>query len=228
MDTMTTRRWFLILCLVLAAAMVLSWPLAAGGQSIRFAWAFGARIQEGQRQRIIPVTDSLSIQTGDALKFFLLPKTRCVVYLIHHGPRGEIAQLFPDPQKEAPQHLQPSRPYLIPPGRDWFVLDKVRGVETFYLLVSAVRLSGLESLLEAYRAAPAPDKAGLARKILMKIELLKRHFPDPAAAAQRPAQIGGSIRGTAPPKAGRASVADLAVEITADTLYSRTYTIDHR
>lgn len=228
MDTMTPRRWFLIPCLVLAATSVLSWSPAASGQPIRFAWAFGARIQEGQHQQIIPVADSLSIKTGDALKFFILPKTRCVVYLIHHGPRGEIAQLFPDPQKEVPQHLQPSRSYFIPSGRDWFVLDKDRGVETFYLLVSAVRLSGLESLLESYRASPSQGKKELAQKVLKKIKLLKLHFPNPAAMAQRPAQIGGSIRGTAPPKAGRESVADLAVEFAVDTFYSRTYTLDHR
>ena len=91
------------------------------------------------------------------------------------------------------------------------------------------RLNDLETKINEYESADPAKKPALAAKILSQIRDLRRKSLKFKTYAERPLSIIGNMRGTEKTDAANTyDVSDFAVEITADTFYSRTFTIDHQ
>ena len=231
-----TRIIGFVLTLVLLSSGVLVIPHFAVAQeansqpdaNIKFQWAFGA-LKKANGSKFEVVTKDTDLRTGDQIKFFLKVNKNCFVYLIYRSSQGELSVLFPQRFKLLSAEYTVSGDHYIPKGDEWFELDEHTGEERFYLLASVERLLELETLINDYESADAAKKPPRAKKILSEIRKLRKQHLKFRTYAERPVNIIGNLRGTEKAEtAGAHDIAKFAVEISADTFYSRTFTIDHQ
>jgi hypothetical protein len=196
--------------------------------NIKFQWAFGA-LKKANGSKFEAVSKDTDLKTGDQIKFFLKVNKNCFVYLIYRSSQGDLSVLFPHRFKLLSAEYTVSGDHYIPKGDEWFELDEHTGEERFYLLASVERLLSLETLINDYENADAAKKPPLAKKILSEIRVLRKQHLKFKTYAERPVNIIGNLRGTEKAEtAGPHDIAKFAVEISADTFYSRTFTIDHQ
>lgn len=198
-------------------------------ENVCFRWAFGALTVKGNDHILIPITADTTLKTGDQLKIFFEVQKDCFVYLIYHSSQDLLDMLFPHDLQQFVQDYNILVKNYIPPGNQWFELDQHVGIETFYLLASAKQLNQLESLFGQYESAQPTQKEELKQKILAEIKNLRWQHRNFKKHVERPVPIIGSRRGAGKvDKPESFDVADLAIEISAQNFYSRTFTIDHR
>ena len=196
--------------------------------SVQFQWAFGA-LKKANGSKFEAVTKDTDLKTGDQIKFFLKVNENCFVYLIYRSSQGELSILFPHRFKLQSAEYTVAGNHYIPKDDQWFELDEHTGEERFYLLASKKRLMDLEARINDYESADAAKKPSLAKTILSEIRNLRKQHLKFKTYAERPVNIIGNLRGTEKAEtAGPHDIAKFAVEISADTFYSRTFTIDHK
>jgi hypothetical protein len=220
---------FGIFCPEIQSTLFAQQHMSPKEENVYFRWAFSALTVEGKNYVLIPITKDVALKTGDQFKIFLELQKDCFVYLISHNSQSSLQMLYPyDLQQFVPKNDILKKNY-IPKENKWFQLDQHVGIETFYLLASAQRLKPLESLFGQYELAQSIQKEELKQKILAEIKNLRWQHRKFKKHAERPVPIIGSLRGTGKvDKPESFDVADLAIEISAQNCYSRTFTIDHR
>lgn len=198
-------------------------------KNVCFCWAFGGIVRGEHGLEFASITRDTTLKTGDRLKLLIELKKKCFVYVIYQSSQSELALLFPYKLRQFAADYVTGRKYYIPQGVKWFELDDNRGEEKFYLLASAQRLTELETLLEKYMSAEQTKRPKLGRQVLARIRMIKRQYRKLTTTAERPVPIGGCVRGLGKDeKAPLPDVATIAVEISSDNFFSRTFTIDHR
>ena len=196
--------------------------------NVKFQWAFGA-LKKANGSKFEAVSKDTDLKTGDQIKFFLKVNKNCFVYLIYRSSQGELSVLFPYRFKLQSAEYTVAGNHYIPKGDQWFELDEHTGEERFYLLASVERLIDLEARINDYESADNSKKPPLAKKILSEVRNLRKQHLKFKTYAERPVNIIGNLRGTEKAEtAGPHDIAKFAVEISADTFYSRTFTIDHK
>ena len=224
--------WFLSLLVAFCMLFPLDARAVADqeeGEDIFFCWAFGAITGPPDSRKLIAVKGDMILKTGDGLKMYVELRKKCFVYLIYHDSQGELHLLFPYDLEQYSTGSKMLKQYYIPKA-DWFELDEHTGHETFHLLASAWRLVSLERLIKNYGLTEPAKKNEIAGQILDEIRRLRLQNRELKAFAERPVRIVGSFRGTeaAAGKSSGQGVSSLAVEVSAKTFYSKTFTIDHR
>jgi hypothetical protein len=202
---------------------------ANGREKVRLQWAFAA-LKDGPRaSRLVAVNREETLSTGDEFKMLLELKETCYAYVIYQGPMQEIRLLFPYELSDFEKGIEESIPYYIPKDHGWFELDDQKGPMKFHLVVSDERLTKLEELFGKYESARNEVKRNAARELLAELQDLQRLNTSLKAPAERPAQIVGRTRGAGEPgSADEHDIRSLAVEISAEKFFSRTFTIDHK
>jgi hypothetical protein len=196
--------------------------------NLQFQWAFGA-LKKANGSKFEAIARDTILKTGDQIKFFLKVDKNCFVYLIYSSSQGELSVLFPYRFKLRSSEYTVAGHHYIPGGNQWFELDEHIGEEKFYLLASANRLMQLEALINDYESADAAKKPSLAGAVLAEIRKLRKENLKFKTYAERPVNIIGNLRGTEKAETAEPQdIAKFAVEISADTFYSRTFTIDHK
>ena len=197
-------------------------------RDILFLWAFGAIVEKENESELVPVAQDMALKSGDRIKFFVKPEKKCFVYLIYHSSQGEVSALFPYRFENLNVESLPAQEYYIPKGDEWFELDEHTGEETFYLLASPTRLRALEDLINEYETTDGGRKKELVKTILTEIRRLRWENRNFKTYAERPVTTMGNLRGgeTVDP-GGAPDMADLAVEISGETFFGRTFTIVH-
>lgn len=197
--------------------------------NIWFRWAFGALSGGASDRKLVSISHDTCLKTGDQFKMMVQLKKMCFVYLIYHGSQNELQLLFPNNAEQFSEKNLAMTPYYIPPGEQWFALDKNIGIEKFYLIASSKRLSELETLLKEYGSTVSDKKQDITDKIISEIKKLRRKHRKFQAAAERPVSIGGTVRAiTEDPVTPNPSLDSIAVDISAVDFYSRTFTIEHQ
>jgi hypothetical protein len=196
--------------------------------NLQFQWAFGA-LKKANGSKFEAIERDTVLKSGDQIKFFLNVDKNCFVYLIYSSSQGELSVLFPYRFKLRSSEYTVAGHHYIPGGNQWFELDEHTGEEKFYLLASANRLMQLEALINDYESADGAKKPTLAQAVLDEIRKLRKEHLKFKTYAERPVNIIGNLRGTEKAEmAEPQDIAKFAVEISADTFYSRTFTIDHK
>lgn len=197
--------------------------------NIKFLWAFGAIIKTADSVVFQSIDRDTALKTGDKIKFFIKLEKPCFVYLIYRSSQNEIKVLFPHRFEVTDNERNISQDYYIPLGNQWFELDDHVGQEKFYLLASPDRLYELEAIINKYESVDTAQRPEIANKIQLEIRNLRKKHLKLKRHAERPVNIIGGLRGTEKTvKNVSYDVANFALEISANTLYSRTFTIDHR
>jgi hypothetical protein len=197
--------------------------------NIEFEWAFGVLGYEGKTPIPIPITRDTVLKSGDEMKMMVKMTKDCFVYAVYLDSQGELALLFPYSIRQIQTDYVVAKPYYIPKGRNWMMLDKNTGKEIFFLVGSAERLLDLEAKLGNYFSADPADRKPLAQSVVSEIRGLRSRYSTFATLAEKPLSIGGNIRSTDTVKVvRRPDVADIATQISAKNFYSKTITIDHQ
>jgi len=198
-------------------------------KNVCFRWAFGAIVGPKNNLKFVSITRDMTLKTGDQFKMLLELQKKCFVYVIYNSTQGEVYMLFPYHLQQFTTNYSTAKKYYMPQGDMWFELDENIGRETFYLLASVQRLIELEALFGKYISAGTVRKQELKNQILTEIRKIKRKHRKFTTIPERPVPIGGSVRGiTKEEKAHLPDIATIAVEISANNFYSRTFTIDHQ
>lgn len=196
---------------------------------IKFLWAFGAIKKTEDGSVFKSIDRDTTLNTGDKIKFFIRLDRQCFVYLIYRSSRHEIKALFPHRFKVKDNEYSISQNYYIPIGNQWFELDNHVGREKFYLLASVNRLNELEAIINKYESVDPAQQPGIVNKIQLEIRKLRKKHLKLKSYAERPVNIIGQLRDAEKAaKDGSYDVAKFAKEISANTIYSRTFTIDHK
>lgn len=196
--------------------------------NLQFQWAFGA-LKKGNGSKLEAITRDTALKTGDQIKFFLNVNPNTYVYLIYRSSQGELSVLFPKRFQLQSTEYSVAGNHYIPGDDQWYELDEHSGQERFYLLASVKRLAELEALINDYEGADTAKKQPLAQKILAEIRKLRKQHLKFKTYAERPVSIIGNLRGTEKAESDKThDIAKYAVEISADTFFSRTFTIDHK
>ena len=235
---MRIKRRFSITFLIIAIGFIsfvsLKASLAEQSQNenekgIKFLWAFGAIKKTTDGSVFQSIDRDTALKTGDKIKFFIRLDRQCFVYLIYRSSQNEISALFPHRFGVKNNEHNISQDYYIPIGNQWFELDDQIGQEKFYLLASTDRLNALEAIINQYESVDPAQQPVIAKKIQLEIRKLRKKHLKLKSYAERPVNIIGALRGAdKAEKDGSYDVAKFAIEISADTLYSRTFTIDHQ
>jgi len=198
-------------------------------ENVKLMWAFGAIKKTEDGSVFQSIDRDTALKTGDKIKFFIRLESQCFVYLIYRSSRNEIKALFPHRFEVKDNEYNISQNYYIPIGNQWFELDDHVGQEKFYLLASSDRLYELEELINKYESVDPVQQPVVANKIQSEIRNLRKKNLILKSYAERPVDIIGVVRGTdKAEKDGSYDVANFAIEISANELYSRTFTIDHQ
>jgi hypothetical protein len=233
-DAMIHFRHLPVIAVLLTTVTAFAQPADVYGQNaqeasaVHFIWAFGALVGPQASPELITVDRDLALRSGDRLKFMVAPKTPCFVYLFHLSHQKELALLYP--REFAAEPIQTEAVAFVPSDDRWFSLDEKTGTEKFFLLASHQRLPSIEDRYRRYLSADGEmDRQAAVEEILETIKDLRREHLRNPEPVERPIHLGGNFRGVA--EAIRSRIPDLsaiAVEISASTFYSRTFTIDHR
>jgi len=230
--TMRVKPWTRLYVLLLFLGMSSTGYAqdAPSDNNIRYNWAFVARSGNAGSRRIGVVTKDTSMKSGDEFKLFVNLVKPAFVYVIHKSPTNELSLLFPYDSTTFEKDYKLDKNYYIPKGREWFRLDKNSGTETFYVLASSERLTGLENDLRTYFISAANNKADAANFVVNEIKDIKKKFRTFATIAERPISIAGNVRGEKQSAADpdRIDIAQLASEVLANNFFSKTISIDHK
>jgi len=204
-----------------------------GGQyeedNVSFRWAFGAVVGPENDRKLIAITRDTELKTGDKFKMLVELKKMCFVYLIFQDSLGEIQLLFPKNFKQFTDDYQLLKKYYMPAGDLWFALDENTGHEAFHLIASAQRLKTLEKLISDYESSVTINKTEYEKRIVDEIQTIKKQHKVLHAPAERPVQIGGSLRGTRKvPGQPFPDIDIVATGISTRNFFGRTFTIDHK
>jgi len=199
------------------------------GKAVVFQWAF-CTLKRGEAGSQVEVLEGdTTLKSGDQIKFFIKVEKQSYVYLVYQSSQGDLSVLFPYRFQSPGNEYDMSGKHYIPQDSQWFELDENTGVEKFYLLASAERLHELENLINDYESADKAKQAALGNQITDEIRRLRKQHLRFKTYAEKPVTIIGTLRGAEQTKSNRIQdVADYAVEISAKTFFSRTYTIDHQ
>jgi hypothetical protein len=200
----------------------------AAENNISFLWGFFARTSTGDIQPMAIMQDTIR-RTGDQFKMIVQLQKPCFVYVLHssknrEGAEGDVTLLFPYDKPPFATDYRVGKRYNLPPNEAWYSLSPPAGRETIYLLASTQRLSDLEALLEASAAASPVQRPPLTARILAEIRAPRQMRPSPTPG-EKPVRIGGSVRGA--PGGLNWEDFDVAVAISAQHFYSKTFTLEH-
>ena len=211
-------RWaVVVLILLLPGLPGTASAQAADDDKVGFVWAFEALVAEGNVTKQVLIKEDIKLKTGDQLKMYVELRKPCFVYVIHHGAGGEIQRLFPYDMQQFTTDYQTAKTYEIPPNDGWFRINEQTGLETFYLVATAQRLTDLEQLLATYAAAQPDEQPQAATNILAELRNLLKQYRA-SVKPGRPVPIAGNMR---------IPTGIEGVEITAPQFYIETFTIEH-
>ncbi len=84
---------------------------------------------------------------GDVIKVHFAVDCACYVYVVGVDATGYVAQIYPDPDAQHTNPVQPGTQYRLPEGNEWWGLDDFRGIEQVYFLATRTRKPEIESAL---------------------------------------------------------------------------------
>ena len=168
-------------------------------ETVRFSWAF---IYQGEDGKIRPIDYDrrvVRLQSGDKLKIYLKPLNACHIYLYLQDSRNDLYLLFPEGFRRNEPNPQVTKNFELPGVNSWYYLDEQIGVETFYLVVSARPLEGLEERTKRYFNELASQRNTLeivSHKygVLDEIKRLIKESSYLSEAAEKPVAVAGDFR----------------------------------
>ena len=136
----------------------------------------------------------------------------CEVYVIHRAPDGAVHILHP------PRGTEPSAGGVFEPLPEGSHLDAGTGIETLHVVATRAPIPELLRAVTTFQAAADDARAAACAAVLRALHEIRSEYEDVRVRGVRPALLGGRIRGPLGP----------LFEYDVETVYCRTFTIEHR
>jgi hypothetical protein len=203
--TLLPRNAFLLGCILLFLTPAGGVSLFAEDldSSIRFSWAFLYQGKDGVTRPIDYDKRVVRLKSGDKLKIYLKPLDACHIYLYLYDAQKDLFLLFPeafDRSTRSDANPRITKNFELPGVNSWYSLDEQLGVETFYLIVSARHLEGLEERTEQYfnglrNGSRHRQIINYKHGVLDEIKRLLKESSYLSDAAGKPVAVAGDFRG---------------------------------
>ena len=103
---------------------------------------------------IMKIEPGTILRSGDKIKIYFSSNTDCYVYIFQYGSTGLASTIFPNQQIAMSNKIKGTDKYSIPPGEQWFFLDKNSGKESLYLIASIEPVKDLDAIAEQLKSSP--------------------------------------------------------------------------
>lgn len=104
-------------------------------------------------------------EAGDRFKIVVRANCDCHLYIMSIDGSGWAEAVFPGKGTKTSNPVKKDQEYAFPEEAYWFTLDQVKGIETFYVVVSANRRTDLEESFSQIATEKRP-----ATSIVAKVE----------------------------------------------------------
>ena len=95
--------------------------------------------------------------------------------IYQHDTRGNLAQLFPNPDNSSDHNpLGAGKRYRLPTDDRWFELDPTTGQETIYFVASRWPVKDLEALYDQFNKASHAERDRYHRKFMDQLKMRKQ------------------------------------------------------
>lgn len=198
---------------------------------VSFKWSFVGVLDPSGRKKIMSIQRDTILYSGDWFKLYVEPTMKCYVYMIWYDSDKNLFTMFPNDFEQFSADWVEGKNYFIPKGREWYKLDENKGREVLYLLASKDRLKQLEELLQQYTSASEDEKEIAKIRVLNEIREVKKRFRKHIMFAEKPVAIAGNVRGSSDEDITVPALIDVtqfAVQVEANTFFSKTITIQHK
>lgn len=219
---------FVLLVFLLSGSITWIAESSSKKPPITFLWSSAAITGAPDDRKLIELTSDSILYSGDKFKMMFEATERCYVYIVFKGSDDKILMLHPEKFKSNSHPPKENKTVFIPSEHGWFTLDTKPGTETLYVIVSFDPLSNLEALLEQYYAASLARRDEIGQSIVKLIHETESFSQPLVAKAEKPIQIGGTMRGLTDSSFPEADITRFTKEIAIEELFIRTYSIEHR
>ena len=103
-------------------------------------------------------------ERGDRFKIVARTNCDCYLYIMSIDGSGWAEPVYPGRDGRSSNPVKKDTEYAFPEGPHWYTLDHVKGIETFFVVVSANRRTDLEESFAQIAAAKRP-KATIVAKV---------------------------------------------------------------
>lgn len=104
-------------------------------------------------------------EAGDRFKIVVRTNCDCYLYMTSIDGSGWADPIVPSAGSKTPNPVKKDQEYAFPEGAQWYTLDQVKGIESFFVVASANRRADLEESFAQLAAEPRP-----ATKIVARVE----------------------------------------------------------
>ena len=102
-------------------------------------------------------------EAGDRFKIVVRLNCDCYLYIMSIDGSGWATPVFPGRDGKTPNPVKKDQEYAFPEGPQWFTLDQIKGIESFFVVGSAHRRTDLEESFAQIGAEQRPDTKIVAR-----------------------------------------------------------------
>jgi hypothetical protein len=104
-------------------------------------------------------------ESGDRFKIVVRTNCDCYLYIIAIDGSAWADPVFPRKDSQTQNPVKIDQEYAFPEGPNWYTLDQIKGIETFYVVVSANSRTDLDKSMTQLAAETRPPV-----KIVAKVE----------------------------------------------------------
>ncbi len=104
-------------------------------------------------------------ESGDRFKIVVRTNCDCYLYITSIDGSGWAEPIVPAAGTKTPNPVKKDQEYAFPEGSQWYTLDQVKGIESFFVVASANRRADLEESFAQLAGEPRP-----ATKIVARVE----------------------------------------------------------
>jgi len=102
-------------------------------------------------------------EAGDRFKIVVRTNCDCYLYMTSIDGSGWAEPIAPTAGGKTPNPVKKDQEYAFPEGAQWYTLDQVKGIESFFVVASANRRADLEEVFAQLAAEPRPTTKIVAR-----------------------------------------------------------------
>ena len=148
------------------------YPRGLGEEAVAVDVAMIRQKQTGKGKEVVLMNDGEVLKdggsnkdAGDRFKIVVRTNCDCYVYITSIDGSGWAEPVFPTTGNKTSNPLKKDQEYPFPEAGQWYTLDQIKGIETFFVVASANRRTDLEESLSQLAAEKRPDT-----KIVAKVE----------------------------------------------------------
>jgi len=148
------------------------YPRGLGEEAVAVDVAMIRQKQTGKGKEVVLMNDGEVLkdggtnkEAGDRFKIVVRTNCDCYVYITSIDGSGWAEPVFPTTGSKTSNPLKKDQEYAFPETGQWYTLDQIKGIESFFVVASANRRTDLEESFAQLAAEKRPDT-----KIIAKVE----------------------------------------------------------